>query len=282
VGQQEQFSRSNQEQFRGEMNQIIAVASGKGGVGKSTVAVNLAVSLANHPLPGETQPKRVAVIDVDFYGPSTPTLMGGGEVRVDHQERFIPPMKHGVKYISIGFFVKNPDDPIIWRGPMFGKGIQQLFQDVSWGEVDICIVDMPPGTGDAQLSLSQMVKLDGAVIVTTPQEVALSDVRRAITMFRKVNVPVLGIVENMAGFVTPSGERFDIFGAGGGEELARQYNLPLLASLPLDLAVREGGDAGRPVALDGECPMGKRYRELSAAVLREVAQGKGPTLQVVN
>lgn len=264
------------------MNQIIAVASGKGGVGKSTVAVNLAVSLANHPLPGETQPKRVAVIDVDFYGPSTPTLMGGGEVRVDHQERFIPPMKHGVKYISIGFFVKNPDDPIIWRGPMFGKGIQQLFQDVSWGEVDICIVDMPPGTGDAQLSLSQMVKLDGAVIVTTPQEVALSDVRRAITMFRKVNVPVLGIVENMAGFVTPSGERFDIFGAGGGEELARQYNLPLLASLPLDLAVREGGDAGRPVALDGECPMGKRYRELSAAVLREVAQGKGPTLQVVN
>ena len=224
------------------MNKIIAVASGKGGVGKSTVAVNLAVSLAKMP-----ETPNVALIDIDFYGPSVPTLMGGGEVRLDHEQRFIPPKKFGVKYISLGFFVK-PEDPIIWRGPMFGKGIQQLFNDVSWGEVDVAVVDLPPGTGDAQLSLAQMMQLSGAILVTTPQEVALSDVRRALNMFRRVNVPVLGVVENMAGFVTPNGERIDIFGSGGGEQLASQFGVPLLGSIPLEVSIREGGDPGDPVA----------------------------------
>ena len=154
------------------MKNIIAVASGKGGVGKSTVAANLAVALANTPKE-DGSPRRVALIDVDFYGPSVPTLMGGGEISVDHEEKFIPASKYGVKYISIAFFLKNPDDPVIWRGPMFAKAITQLFEDVNWGEQDVCIVDMPPGTGDAQLSLAQLVKIDSALMVTTTQELSL-------------------------------------------------------------------------------------------------------------
>lgn len=262
------------------MKNIIAVASGKGGVGKSTVAVNLAVALANNALGGEG-PRKVALIDVDFYGPSVPTLMGGGECRVDHEEHFIPPLKYNVKYISIGFFLKNPDDPVIWRGPMFGKGIQQLFEDTNWGEVDVCVVDLPPGTGDAQLSLAQGVKLSGAVLVTTPQEVALSDVRRALNMFRKVNVPVLGVIENMSGFVTPGGERIDIFGKGGGEELAKQYEVPFLGSIPIDVAIREGGDRGEPAALNATSAIGKLYCEIGEKLLAETARAQGSTPGVV-
>lgn len=259
------------------MKSIIAIASGKGGVGKSTVAVNLAVAL------GQTG-KKVALVDVDFYGPSVPTLMGGGEIKADHEQKFIPALRWGVKYISIAFFLKNPDDPIVWRGPMFGKAISQLFQDVSWGEVDICVVDMPPGTGDAQLSLSQLVKLDGAIVVTTPQEVALADVRRAVNMFGKVNVPVLGVIENMAGFVTPSGEMFDIFGKGGGEALAERYGLPFLGSLPIDMAVREGGDQGVPIASNPESAIGGKFKALAQEVLRLVDEQKSaaPSLKVVN
>lgn len=266
------------------MKKIIAVASGKGGVGKSTVAVNLAVALAN-PRPGSnvTTPN-VCLIDVDFYGPSVPTLMGGGEIRVDHEEKFIPALKFGVKYISIAFFLKNPDDPIIWRGPMFGKAIAQLFNDVNWGDVDICVVDMPPGTGDAQLSLAQFVKLDGAVLVTTPQEVALSDVRRAVNMFHKVNVPILGVVENMSGFVTPTGERFDIFGTGGGQTLAEQYQLPFLGAIPIDMAVRTGGDIGQPIALDASSATATAFYDIAGKVVGELQQREGqePLLKVVN
>lgn len=260
------------------MKHIVAIASGKGGVGKSTVAVNLAVALANQVQPQ----KKVALIDVDFYGPSIPVLMGGGKIQVDHEERFIPPLKFGVKYISIGFFLKNADDPVIWRGPMFGKGIQQLFQDVNWGEVDICVVDLPPGTGDAQLSLAQGVKLDGAILVTTPQEVALADVRRALNMFRRVNVPVIGVVENMAGFVAPNGERIDIFGAGGGAALAEQYGVPLLASLPIDVSIREGGDKGEPAAMNFESAVGQAYKALAERLLAELPHAATPQLQVVN
>lgn len=223
------------------MKNIIAVISGKGGVGKSTVAVNLSIALAklNH---------KVALIDGDFYGPSIPTLLGGGEIVPDHEGRLIPCEKHGVKYISLGFFLKNPDDAVLWRGPMFNKALTQMFQDVNWGEVDYCIVDMPPGTGDAQLSLAQLVQLAGAVVVTTPQEVALADVRKALNMLEKVNVPVLGIVENMSGFSTPSGEKFDIFGSGGGVELAQQFNTELLGQIPIDIRIRAGGDSGEPIA----------------------------------
>ncbi len=256
------------------MKKIIAVASGKGGVGKSTIATNLAVALANNPIK-ESKAPSVCLIDVDFYGPSIPTLMGGGEIKVDHQEKFIPASKFNVKYISIAFFLKNPDDPIVWRGPMFGKAINQLFNDVSWGDVDICVVDMPPGTGDAQISLSQMVKLDGAVIVTTPQEVALTDVRRAVNMFAKVNVPVLGVIENMTG---------EMFGSGGGEALAKQYDLSFLGSLPLDVTIRKGGDTGTPVAFDTESQYGKLFADIATATLKEVdaANAGAQKLKVVN
>lgn len=261
------------------MKKIIAVASGKGGVGKSTVAANLAVSLANGPVP-----KKVALIDVDFYGPSIPTLMGGGELQVDGEERIIPALKYGVKFISIAFFLQNPDDAVVWRGPMFGKAIHQLFHDVNWGEVDICIVDLPPGTGDAQLSLSQMVQLQGAVVVTTPQEVALADVRRAIKMFEKVNVDVLGIVENMSGFTTPSGELLEIFGSGGGEELAATYKLPLLGKIPLDVAIRQGGDQGEPIALSSDTASAQLFANLSASLLEQLdaKESAEPALKIVN
>lgn len=263
------------------MKSIVAIASGKGGVGKSTVAANLAVTLANYPVADNERPLNVALIDVDFYGPSIPTLMGGGEISPDAEGRIIPAKRHGVKFISIAFFLQKADEPIIWRGPMIGKGMQQLFSDVNWGDVDITIVDMPPGTGDAQISLSQMFQLDGAVMVTTPQEVALSDVRRAINMFRKVNVAVLGIVENMAGYVTPTGERVDIFGSGGGKALSEAYDIALLGSIPLDVAVREGGDVGKPIALSDENSVAVMYREI-AGQLVGVLKEKGKSATAVN
>ena len=259
------------------MRNIIAVVSGKGGVGKSTVAVNLAIALAE-------QGAKVALIDSDFYGPSIPTLFGGGKVSVDHDERLIPPAKFGVKYISLGFFLSNPDDAVIWRGPMFSKALQQLFSDVSWGEVDYCVVDMPPGTGDAQLSLTQMVKLAGAVVVTTPQEVALADVRKAVNMLGKVNVDVLGVVENMSGFVAPDGTRYDIFGSGGGAELARNLGVPLLGTIPLDPQIREGGDSGVPVVSQSDNRAAEPFRQVALRVI-EILDKKlssGTTLKVVN
>ncbi len=237
------------------MKFIVPVISGKGGVGKSTVAVNLAVGMARHGV-------KVGLIDGDFYGPSIPTLLGGGEVIPDHEGKLVPPSKFGIKYISLGFFLQHPDDAVIWRGPMFNKALTQMFQDVAWGEIDYMIVDMPPGTGDAQISLSQLVKLAGAVVVTTPQEVAMADVRKSINMLKKVNVDVLGIVENMAGFIAPDGTRHDVFGAGGGEKLAQSFDVPLLASIPLDPKVREGGDSGVPVIVSGEGSAAKLYDEL--------------------
>jgi ATP-binding protein involved in chromosome partitioning len=242
------------------MKQIVPVISGKGGVGKSTVSVNLAVALAR-------QGAKVALIDSDFYGPSIPTLMGGGKIQVDHEQRLIPPEKFGVKYISLGFFLANPDDAVIWRGPMFNKALTQMFQDVNWGEVDYCIVDMPPGTGDAQISLSQLVKLAGAVVVTTPQEVALADVRKAMNMLGKVNVDILGVVENMAGFVAPDGSTHHIFGEGGGAQVAAQFGVPLLASLPIDPAIRKGGDNGAPVVNEPGSPSAERFNALALKVI---------------
>lgn len=260
------------------MKQIIPIISGKGGVGKSTVAVNLAIALAQ-------QGAKVALIDGDMYGPSIPTLLGGGVVQPDHEGKLIPPTKFGIKYISIGFFLQNPDDPVIWRGPMFNKALSQLFEDVAWGEVDYCIVDMPPGTGDAQISLSQLVKIAGAVVVTTPQEVALADVRKSINMLKKVNVDVLGIVENMSGYMTEAGDLIPIFGVGGGEKTAREFNTELLISIPLEPEIRKGGDEGIPITVRSEgSKIAQSFDFLAKKVIRLLDEklATEPTLKIVN
>lgn len=257
--------------------QIVPVISGKGGVGKSTVAVNLAIAIAQTGA-------RVALIDSDFYGPSIPTLLGGGTVQPDHEGRLIPAAKYGIKYISLGFFLQHPDDAVVWRGPMFNKALHQMFEDVSWGEVDYYVIDMPPGTGDAQISLAQMVKLAGAVVVTTPQEVALADVRKSINMLKKVNVDVLGIVENMAGLPMPDGSVMPIFGAGGGAKTAEEFKVPLLAQIPIDLAVREGGDAGTPVVTQPSSSTGKLFTALSLKLLEilDTKRRSESKLKIVN
>ncbi len=222
------------------LGSIIAISSGKGGVGKSTVAVNLAVALAQ-------QGARVGLMDADIYGPNIPRMMGVNEPPMVINERIIPLEAHGVKVISIGFLIDR-DQPAIWRGPIVMKIITQFLRDVAWGELDYFIVDMPPGTGDAQLSLVQATQVTAAVIVTTPQEVSVGDALRGVKMFERVTVPVLGIVENMSWFECPHcGKPSPIFGSGGGERLAKEVGLPLLGQIPLYPRVLEGGDRGAPI-----------------------------------
>jgi len=255
---------------------IIPVISGKGGVGKSTIAVNLAISLAKTGA-------KVGLIDSDFYGPSIPTLLGGGSVVPNHEERLIPPEKHGIKYISLGFFLQHPDDAVIWRGPMFNKALHQMFEDVDWGALDYMIVDMPPGTGDAQLSLSQLVPLTGAVVVTTPQEVACADVRKSINMLKKVNVPVIGIVENMSGVTLPDGSTMPLFGQGGGEKTAKESGVPLIAQIPIEMQIREGGDSGSPVAA-GDSSVSVLFDDLALKVkdLSDAIASAGAGVEIAN
>lgn len=220
---------------------VVAVASGKGGVGKSTVSVNLACALQHLGA-------SVGLLDCDIYGPSIPLMMGIREKpTVNDEQKLVPPVNFGVKLMSMGFIVEG-DTPVIWRGPMIMKTIQQFITDVEWGALDYLLVDLPPGTGDAQLSLCQTVPLDGGVIVTTPQEASLGVVRKGIAMFEKVNVPILGIVENMSYYVTPTGERVEIFGHGGGKAEAERRKVPFLGEIPIYIKIREGGDAGRPVS----------------------------------
>jgi len=224
------------------LGRIIAVSSGKGGVGKSTVAVNLAVSLAQ-------QGARVGLMDADIYGPNIPRMMGVNEPPAVINEHIVPLEAFGVKLISLGFLIDR-DQPAIWRGPIVMKIITQFLRDVAWGELDYFIVDMPPGTGDAQLSLVQATPVNGAIIVTTPQEVSVGDALRGVKMFERVSVPVLGIVENMSWFECPHcGKPTPIFGSGGGERLATELNLPLLAQIPLYPRVLEGGDLGQPIVV---------------------------------
>ena len=219
---------------------VIAVASGKGGVGKSTVSANLSVALA------QTGAK-VGLMDADIYGPNIPMMMGVPEPPEKEGDKIKPAQAHGVKVMSMGFFVPE-ETAIVWRGPMVHTAIQQFFRDVLWGELDYLLVDLPPGTGDAQLSLSQIVPLTGVVTVTTPQEVALYDVRKGLMMFKKVNVPLLGVIENMSFFVCGHcGERTEIFSFGGGERASQKFDIPFLGRIPLDPVIREGGDAGMPV-----------------------------------
>lgn len=217
----------------------VAVASGKGGVGKSTVAVNLAIGLGKAGA-------RVGLLDADIYGPNVPTMMGVAAIPPQDSPRIKPAEAYGIKLMSIGFLV--PDgQPLIWRGPMLHSAIQQFVRDVDWGDIDYLIVDLPPGTGDAQLSLAQTLSLSGGVIVTLPQKVSLEDARRGLEMFRSMEVPVLGVIENMSYLELPDGKQMDIFGRGGGEELAQAMQVPFLGSIPMDPAVREGGDTGVPI-----------------------------------
>src|SRR5215213_2886832 len=224
------------------LGRVLAISSGKGGVGKSTVAVNLAVALAKSGA-------RVGLMDADIYGPNIPRMMGVSGAPPVVREKIVPLEAHGVKLISLGMMIE-PDQPAIWRGPIVMKIINQFLQDVAWGQLDFFIVDMPPGTGDAQLSLVQATQVDGAVIVTTPQEVSVGDALRGVKMFERVTVPVLGIVENMSWFECPHcGKPSPIFGSGGGERLAKEVGLPLLGQIPLYTRVLEGGDTGAPIVL---------------------------------
>ena len=255
---------------------VIAVASEKGGVGKSTVSANLSVALAQSGA-------RVGLMDADIYGPNIPMMMGVPDPPKKEGDKIKPAEAHGVKIMSMGFFVPE-ETAIVWRGPMVHTAIQQFFRDVLWGELDYLLVDLPPGTGDAQLSLSQIVALTGVVTVTTPQEVALYDVRKGLMMFKKVNVPLLGVIENMSFFVCGHcGERTEIFAFAGGERAAQKFDIPFLGRIPLDPAIREGGDAGMPVvASTPDSPLTLAFRNATEALQARVqaltSEATGATL----
>ena len=241
-----------------DVKSIVAVASGKGGVGKSTVATNLALALS-------AGGSAVGLLDADIYGPSIPLMLGINKTpSVTPERKLIPLERHGVKLVSMGFLT-NDDSPVIWRGPMVHGIVQQFLSDVLWGELDYLIIDLPPGTGDAQLTLTQLAPLSGAVIVTTPQDVALIDARKGLKMFERVSVPVLGIIENMSTFVCPHcGKETDIFAAGGGERCAAELGVPFLGKIPIDAAVRAAGDGGTPlVAAQPDHPVSKAYRDIA-------------------
>ncbi len=245
---------------------VIAVSSGKGGVGKSTVAANLSCALA---LTGA----KVGLLDADLYGPNIPMMMGSTTGPQQKDGKILPVETHGVKLISMAFLVPE-EAPLVWRGPMVHQYLQAFFRDVLWGELDYLLIDLPPGTGDVQLSLSQMVPLAGAITVTTPQEVALYDVRKGMAMFQKVNVPLLGIVENMSYFVCGHcRERTDIFSHGGGERAAAKLGVAFLGSIPIDPAIREGGDTGHPIIItDPASPQAEAFRSIAKKIIDELSE----------
>jgi ATP-binding protein involved in chromosome partitioning len=258
---------------------LIAVGSGKGGVGKTTVAVNLAVALAKLG-------RRTGLMDADVYGPNVPRMLGIQDMPQVVGERIQPLEKHGVRVMSMGFL--NPTDrPLIWRGPMLHGVVQQFLRNVDWGELDYLVVDLPPGTGDVQLSLIQTAPLTGAVVVTTPSDVSLEDARKAVHMFRQVRVEVLGIVENMSYLVCPHcGERVDVFSTGGGRRTAEQMGVPFLGELALDPQVRVGGDTGEPIVLmDERHPQAEAYLALARRVMARVAEigaQQGPAIEITD
>ena len=255
---------------------VVAVASGKGGVGKSTVAANLAVRLAQLG-------HRVGLLDADLYGPSVPMMFGVHDKPRVVGNRMLPFEKHGILLMSLGFIL-DTDTPVIWRGPMIMKGIEQMLGDVEWGELDFLIIDLPPGTGDAQLTITQKVPLSGAVIVTTPQDVALIDARKGLAMFRKVNVRVVGIIENMSTFVCPHcGKETDIFKRGGGERTAELLQTAFLGRIPLDPRIVAGGDAGVPIVVEErEGVFADAFGRVAEAVVAEVAKASAaPKLSIM-
>jgi ATP-binding protein involved in chromosome partitioning len=258
-----------------EVKHTVAVSSGKGGVGKSTIAVNLALALKQ----GGAQ---VGLVDLDVYGPDVPLMMGAKGRPGMFDNKIVPVEAHGIKIMSIGLLVAERE-ALVWRGPMIHSAVQQFLRDVWWGPLDYLVFDMPPGTGDAQLSLSQIVPLGGVVMVTTPQDVALLDVRKALAMFRKLNVPILGVVENMSYFVAPdTGARYAIFGEGGGDQVAKEFDVPLLGRIPLEIETRKGGDAGVPIVVGApSSAQAAAFREVAAAVtvrVDEVSALKLPTI----
>jgi ATP-binding protein involved in chromosome partitioning len=252
---------------------VVAVASGKGGVGKSTVAANLALALARTGA-------KVGLLDADIYGPSVPIMMGVA-CPIDQATTALPMERHGLKLMSIGFVVP-PERAVIWRGPMVDRAIRQFLTDLPWGELDYLVIDLPPGTGDAQLTLTQHAPLTGAVIVTTPQDVSLVDARKGLEMFREVRVPVLGIVENMSYFVGDDGKRYEIFRHGGGRKLAAAAGVPFLGDLPIDPRVAECGDQGEPIVRRyPDAPVSKAYFALADTVAAGLHKAGGPELPEV-
>ncbi len=233
----------------------IAVSSGKGGVGKSTVAVNLSISLAQ-------QGARVGLLDADILGPNIPIMMGVDKMPPPRDRKMVPAEAHGIRFISTGFLVK-PDEPLVWRGPMLHSAIRQLLTDVQWGELDYLVIDLPPGTGDAQLSLAQAIPLSGAIIVTQPMDVAAADALRGLKMFEKLDVPIIGVVENMSG---------EFFGSGAGQKLSQQYETEFLGSIPLDANVRKGGDSGQPIVVTHpDSPAAQAFHEVTQKVAARVS-----------
>jgi len=242
----------------------VAIASGKGGVGKSTVAVNVAVALAQSGA-------AVGLLDADIYGPNIPTMMGVTRLRAPQDGKLVPAETFGVKMMSIGFLVK-PGQPLIWRGPMLHSAIRQFLADVTWGALDYLIIDLPPGTGDAQLSLAQSVPLSGGVIVTLPQQVSLEDASRGLAMFKELQVPILGVVENMSYLQLPDGQKMEIFGKGGGMQLATAAGVPFLGGIPMESAVREGGDGGVPIVVSKpETPAAMALRNLAGQIAAQLS-----------
>ncbi|WP_084618497.1 iron-sulfur cluster carrier protein ApbC [Cellvibrio sp. OA-2007] len=266
-----------------QVKNIIAVASGKGGVGKSTTAVNLALALA-------AEGARVGILDADIYGPSQPQMLGVGQRRPDivgeqGKQQMLPINAYGIQSISMGYLVTE-DTPMLWRGPMATGALQQLLMQTRWDNLDYLVIDMPPGTGDIQITLAQKVPVTGAVIVTTPQDIALLDAKKGIEMFRKVNVPILGVIENMAMHTCSNcGHEEHIFGEGGGERIARDYQTELLGSLPLDLSIRADADQGKPsVAADPESAVSQKYRAIARKLVANIQQHNAnqamPTIEI--
>lgn len=244
---------------------IIAVASGKGGVGKSTTSVNLALALAQ-------EGARAGILDADIYGPSQPMMLGVTERPETQDKKIMPVIRHGIQSMSIGYLVEQKS-AMVWRGPMVSMALQQLLHDTQWDNLDYLVIDLPPGTGDIQLTLAQKIPVNGAVIVTTPQDLALLDARRACEMFRKVNIPVLGVIENMSAHTCSNcGHREHIFGEGGGKLLAKQYDIELLGSLPLDMHIREQTDGGTPTVVAAPKSVNaKKYRAIARLVMEKMA-----------
>jgi len=255
---------------------IVAVGAGKGGVGKSTTAVNLAVAL-------RVTGARVGLMDTDVYGPNIPQMLGVNEPPdVSEDKKMIPPEAHGIKVISMGMLVP-PDQPVIWRGPMLHGAVQQFMRDVVWGELDYLVVDLPPGTGDVALSMAQSVPVAGAIVVTTPQGVSVSDVRKAVGMFRQLNIPVLGVMENMSYFVCGHCQgRTEIFGHGGGAAMAKDMGIPFLGEVPIDTRVRTGGDEGRPIVAEApDSPAGRAFIDVAGKVAAQLSIQAMRVLRVI-